>query len=444
MGLAARGVETDFRAAAEGHAEGRDDDGARAELDGRGHLLEAADGAIDFVPLAFLRGEQKLHEVGADAEVVAVAGDDEAGEVADGIGVGAENRGDERDDVAADGVLEGVQFDAGDAVAEIDERGAGVAADDACERRKSATRAWPGCWGIGSQAPVSGLKHCGPSGEYQETFGAPGWRAADRRRVLTGRLRVFMRATVSRNAGRIPHLEGAELPVEAGAHGGVDGGRVVGGFADAVGGEVPERREKRPEKARGLVFGGIVGEQHAQALCEGGGVFGHFERGKSGLGHGAVFEGVEVEDEAFCLYRRAPRTFLVEALAGFVAEPAALDDFVEDGGELAAAARPGGKLAATWARMSMPTMSARRKVPVRGQPMAWPVSASTSSMVRPCSSISVAAVNMTATPMRLAMKLGVSLAKTICLPRMRSAKAAKAATTAGSVSAVGMISSRRM
>ena len=87
VGLAARGVEADFRAAAEGHAEGRDDDGARAELDGRGHLLEAAyDGGVQLFPLAFLRGEQKLQQVGADGEVVAVAGDDEGGEVADGVG----------------------------------------------------------------------------------------------------------------------------------------------------------------------------------------------------------------------------------------------------------------------------------------------------------------------------------------------------------------------
>ncbi len=79
MRLAARGVEADFRAAAEGEAEGRDHDGPRAELDGRGHLLESANGAVDFFPLAFLRDEQELHQVGADAEVVAIAGDDEGG-----------------------------------------------------------------------------------------------------------------------------------------------------------------------------------------------------------------------------------------------------------------------------------------------------------------------------------------------------------------------------
>ena len=43
VGLAARGVEADLRAAAEGEAEGRGDDGARAEFDGCGHLLEAVD-----------------------------------------------------------------------------------------------------------------------------------------------------------------------------------------------------------------------------------------------------------------------------------------------------------------------------------------------------------------------------------------------------------------
>ncbi len=43
MGLAGGGVEGDFDSAAEAHAIGRDDDGARAELDGLGHVLEGAD-----------------------------------------------------------------------------------------------------------------------------------------------------------------------------------------------------------------------------------------------------------------------------------------------------------------------------------------------------------------------------------------------------------------
>ena len=89
-------------------------------------------------------------------------------------------------------------------------------------------------------------------------------------------------------------------------------------------------------------------------------------------------------------------------------------------------------------------MSARRKVPVLGQPRAVPVRASTSSTVRPCAIIRRMAFSMVKVPMRLAMKLGVSCAWTMDLPRRWSQKCAMAATSAGSVSGVGMISSRRM
>ena len=83
VGLTGGGVERDLDAAAEAHAVGRDDDGARAELDGLGHVLEGADGHLDLVPLLFLDGEEELHQVGADGEVGGVAGDDEGLEVVD-------------------------------------------------------------------------------------------------------------------------------------------------------------------------------------------------------------------------------------------------------------------------------------------------------------------------------------------------------------------------
>ncbi len=44
-------VQRDFSAAAEGHAEGRDHDGLVRELDGLRHVLELADGHVNFVPL---------------------------------------------------------------------------------------------------------------------------------------------------------------------------------------------------------------------------------------------------------------------------------------------------------------------------------------------------------------------------------------------------------
>ena len=89
-------------------------------------------------------------------------------------------------------------------------------------------------------------------------------------------------------------------------------------------------------------------------------------------------------------------------------------------------------------------MSARRKVPVFGQPSGVPVSASTCSIVMSIACMTRMAFISANVPMRLAMKLGVSFAKTIDFPRRRSANCSIAAMAAGSVSGVGMISSSRM
>ena len=68
-------------AAAERHAEGRDHHRLRRKLDRLRHVLELADGQIDFVPLFFLHRHQQHHDVGADGEVGGVVGDDEGVEV---------------------------------------------------------------------------------------------------------------------------------------------------------------------------------------------------------------------------------------------------------------------------------------------------------------------------------------------------------------------------
>jgi hypothetical protein len=48
------------------------------------------------------------------------------------------------------------------------------------------------------------------------------------------------------NAGRIPKLERAHLPVESGAQGAVDGSYISGHFADPVGGIVPQAGKQGP------------------------------------------------------------------------------------------------------------------------------------------------------------------------------------------------------
>ena len=164
-----------------------------------------------------------------------------------------------REHVAADGVLERVQLDAADAVAEIDERSAGVGANDPVRAAEigHAGVARDGGNGNGS-GPSTGWKHASCAGRVPAC--ARGGEQSLRRERRREAERLHAGDGLG-HAGRIPHFKGAQLPVEAGAHGGVDGGRVVGNFADAVGGEVPERSEKRPQKCRGFVFGGVVGEQ---------------------------------------------------------------------------------------------------------------------------------------------------------------------------------------
>ena len=108
-----------------------------------------------------------MHQVGADGEVVAIAGDDEGLEVAHGVAVGVKDLGHQADDVLADRVFLGMQFDGGHAVAQVDERGAGVALTMPCDWRKSATVAMPGGWSTGTYSPRVGSKTCLPPSRYQ-------------------------------------------------------------------------------------------------------------------------------------------------------------------------------------------------------------------------------------------------------------------------------------
>ena len=92
----------------------------------------------------------------------------------------------------------------------------------------------------------------------------------------------------------------------------------------------------------------------------------------------------------------------------------------------------------------MPTRSAVRKQALRARAVAGPATASTSSTVMPSAIVWWMALHIEKTPMRLATKLGVSLAWTTPLPRRCSTNAATEAVTAGSVWRLGTTSTSRM
>ncbi len=98
----------------------------------------------------------------------------------------------------------------------------------------------------------------------------------------------------------------------------------------------------------------------------------------------------------------------------------------------------------TWAIVSSPTTSAVRKVPLLARPRRLPVRSSTTSKARPNFSTSFIVASRPAMPMRLAMKLGVSLARTTPLPSAVMAKVSRSSSTFGEVAGVGISSTSVM
>ncbi len=78
---------------------------------------------VQLVPLAFLRGQQHHHQIGAHAEVLAFVGDDHGVEIA----IGLLEAGVQHDDVIfAERVHFAVKLDAQHAVTQVDQRRARV------------------------------------------------------------------------------------------------------------------------------------------------------------------------------------------------------------------------------------------------------------------------------------------------------------------------------
>ena len=98
----------------------------------------------------------------------------------------------------------------------------------------------------------------------------------------------------------------------------------------------------------------------------------------------------------------------------------------------------------TWAMVSRPTTSAVRKVPDEARPSFLPVRSSTTSKPSPKRSASFIVASMPAMPTRLAMKLGVSLARTTLLPSVLVTKVSRSSSTRGLVAGVAMSSTSCM
>ena len=384
---------------------------------------------------------------------VGVAGDDEGVEVVAGA-AGLESLRDEANDVGAERVHLGVKLDAGHAIAEIDQRGAGVFLDHAIGFFGDFNRPDAG-WDLnrfpvpGSQIPVFA------SGRRFGIVGVPGFLACREQFLDVGRDRLaffFHARDRCCDAGRVPEFERSHFPVEAEAHGAVDLDNGVGNLGDAIGRVGPEiareptrekRRLCRPSAERCRPSPSNMRKRGAGVLD----VLGHFERGNLGFRRGwysSVFQSRARRSSSLPL--RALH-FLVEATFGFVAQPLAVEHLAEEIGQLQIAALVVDVL--RHVTDDVPKDVEADQVDGAescglGPADGLPVRASTSSMVRSISCMRRMTLSTENVPMRLAMKLGVSLANTTPLPRRISEKRATASIAARSASGVGMSSSSRM
>ena len=78
MRLAQSRMHGEFGSPAQTHPKWSGNYRTLAEFDGLGHPLELPDAQLDFIPLFVLYRQQELHQIGADGEILRVAGNDEA------------------------------------------------------------------------------------------------------------------------------------------------------------------------------------------------------------------------------------------------------------------------------------------------------------------------------------------------------------------------------
>ena len=137
------------------------------------------------------------------------------------------------------------------------------------------------------------------------------------------------------NAGRVPQLERAHLPVEAELHGAIDLDDRVGDFANAVCRVGPEIGEDGPEKDVGLVL--RRRQHHAQTLGQIIDCLRHLKRRELRALRGAILKRLPIDREDFFL-AIGLLALAIEAALGLVAEPLALQHLLEECGQLEIAA----------------------------------------------------------------------------------------------------------
>ncbi|EKD34620.1 MAG: hypothetical protein ACD_75C02258G0002 [uncultured bacterium] len=219
-------METELGSAAKRHAKGCGHYRDFGVFDRHGRLLEGLDHHGDVIIGAFGQGHGHHHEIGADREVDALVGDDQAHAF---LFRPLDRLMGHGQDVAADGVHLGMELEAEDAVAKVNDRAVGILLHHLAglleDLETNLTR-------------LDRHRNVGFTQQIVVFFFALLVEAVEGLYALQGLGHldaVFFRPfNEILYADGIEHLERTDLPVEAPAHGVVDIDDVIGDFWDAV------------------------------------------------------------------------------------------------------------------------------------------------------------------------------------------------------------------
>ncbi len=176
-----------------------------------------------------------------------------------------------------------MKLDAAHAVAQIDQRSAGIFLDHAVGFLRHLHRPHA-CRNLHRLILRSPQIKISPARGSFGIVQVPGFLAAGEQFLDIGRDRAafFLHARDGGlDAGRVPEFKRTQLPVEAQPHGAIDLDDGVGNFGNAVGGVSPQIGQSRPQERAGFVAllrAALEPQQHAQPRARIFDVLRHVER----------------------------------------------------------------------------------------------------------------------------------------------------------------------
>ena len=228
MRMPRRRVQRNLDAAAQAHAIRRHHHWSRTQLDRLRHVLERAHGQLNLLPLAILHRQQKLHQVRANRKICPLAGDDESLKVRNLLARRLQCLHNQRDDIVAQRIHLGVQFNRRHPIPQVDHRRTRILPHHA-PRRLDRSEAGSPLWRNHRLVSATHRIEKQPPRRNRSVVLVPCGltRSASQFKQLLHirRNRLPRRAHLLRSRAHtrcVEHLKRSKLPIEAGFHSNID------------------------------------------------------------------------------------------------------------------------------------------------------------------------------------------------------------------------------